>query len=135
MKQADSTTLESLSSVKLGFISPKALAENKDLCGGGPGIVGTGPFVFKSYQRGQAAVFERNPDYQLGPGNAQHQGPAYLDRVTYRFLPEAAVRTASLSSRQVELLERLRPAHIAVFDNVDGFQYLTGPSATTTFSL
>ena len=105
MKQADSTTLESLSSVKLGFISPKALAENKDLCGGGPGMVGTGPFVFKSYQRGQAAVFERNPDYQWGPGNAQHQGPAYLDRVTYRFLPEAAVRTGALSSGQVDLIE------------------------------
>jgi len=74
MKQADSTTLESLSSVKLGFISPKALAENKDLCGGGPGIVGTGPFVFKSYQRGQSAVFERNPDYQWGPATRSIRG-------------------------------------------------------------
>jgi len=135
MKQADSTTLESLSSVKLGFISPKALAENKDLCGGGPGIVGTGPFVFKSYQRGQAAVFERNPDYQWGPGNALHQGPAYLDRVTYRFLPEAAVRTGALSSGQVDLIEGVQPTDITVFDKVDGFQYLTGPSATTSFTL
>ncbi len=45
MKQPDSTTLESLSSVKLGFISPKALVENKDLCNGGPGVVGTGPIT------------------------------------------------------------------------------------------
>jgi peptide/nickel transport system substrate-binding protein len=135
MKQPDSTTLESLSSVKLGFISPKALAENKDLCGGGPGIVGTGPFVFRSYQRGQQATFERNPDYHWAPGNAQHQGPAYLDRVTYRFLPEAAVRTGALGSGQVDLIEGVQPTDIAVFDKVDGFQYVSGPSATTSFTL
>jgi peptide/nickel transport system substrate-binding protein len=135
MKQPDSTTLESLSSVKLGFISPKALAENKDLCGGGPGIVGTGPFVFRSYQRGQQATFERNPDYHWAPDNAQHQGPAYLDRVTYRFLPEAAVRTGALGSGQVDLIEGVQPTDIAVFDKVDGFQYVSGPSATTSFTL
>ncbi|MDE1184785.1 ABC transporter substrate-binding protein [Paraburkholderia sp.] len=135
MKQPDSTTLESLSSVKLGFISPKALAQNKDLCSGGAGLVGTGPFVFKSYQRGQAAVFERNADYAWAPGNSQHQGVAYLDRVTYRFLPEAAVRTGALSSGQVDLIEGVQPTDASVFDKVDGFQYLTGPSATTSFTL
>ncbi|EIF31808.1 ABC-type dipeptide transport system, periplasmic component [Burkholderia sp. Ch1-1] len=135
MKQPDSTTLESLSSVKLGFISPKALAENHDLCGGGPGVVGTGPFVFSAYQRGQAAVFARNADYRWAPGNAQHQGAAYLDRVTYRFLPEAAVRTGALSSGQVDLIEGVQPTDASVFDKVDGFQYLTGPSATTSFTL
>ena len=135
MKQPDSTTLESLSSVKLGFISPKTLAENHDLCGGGPGIVGTGPFVFSAYQRGQSASFARNPDYKWGPGNAQHEGAAYLDRVTYRFLPEAAVRTGALSSGQVDLIEGVQPTDASVFDKVDGFQYLTGPSATTSFTL
>jgi peptide/nickel transport system substrate-binding protein len=135
MKQPDSTTLESLSSVKLGFISPKALAENHDLCGGGPGVVGTGPFVFSAYQRGQSAVFTRNADYKWGPGNAQHQGAAYLDRVTYRFLPEAAVRTGALSSGQVDLIEGVQPTDASVFDKVEGFQYLTGPSATTSFTL
>jgi peptide/nickel transport system substrate-binding protein len=135
MKQPDSTTLESLSSVKLGFISPKALAGTGDLCGGGPAVVGTGPFVFSTYQRGQSAVFARNPDYKWAPGNAQHQGEAYLERVTYRFLPEAAVRTGALSSGQVDLIEGVQPTDASVFDKVDGFQYLTGPSATTSFTL
>ncbi|WP_238812435.1 ABC transporter substrate-binding protein [Paraburkholderia sp. SG-MS1] len=135
MKQPDSTTLESLSSVKLGFISPEALAENRDLCGGGPGVVGTGPFVFNAYQRGQSAVFTRNAAYNWGPGNAQHQGAAYLDRVTYRFLPEAAVRTGALSSGQVDLIEGVQPTDASVFDKVEGFQYFTGPSATTSFTL
>jgi peptide/nickel transport system substrate-binding protein len=135
LKQPDSTTLESLSSVKLGFLSPKALAFNTDLCAGGPGLVGTGPFVFQRYQRGQSATFVRNPHYNWAPSYAQHQGPAYLDQVTYRFLPEASVRTGALSSGQVDLIEGVQPTDITVFDKVDGFQYLTGPSAATSFTL
>lgn len=135
MKQPDSTTLESLSSVKLGFVSPKALKSAADLCAGGPALVGTGPFVFSAYQRGQSATFARNPDYQWASGRAQHQGPAYLDRVVYRFLPEAAVRTGALSSGQVDMIEGVQPTDAPVFEGVDGFGYYTGPSATTSFTL
>ncbi|MGI4855640.1 MAG: ABC transporter substrate-binding protein [Janthinobacterium lividum] len=135
MKSPDSTLLESLSSVKLGFLSPKSLAQNKDLCAGGAAIVGTGPFVFQRYQRGQSARFARNPDYRWAPGNAAHQGPAYLDAATYRFLPEAAVRTGALSSGQVDLIEGVQPTDAPLFDHVDGFTYLSGPSATTSFTL
>lgn len=135
LKQPDSTTLESLSSVKLGFLSPQSLASNTDLCAGGPGLVGTGPFVFQRYQRGQSATFVRNPHYNWAPGYAQHQGAAYLDQVTYRFLPEASVRTGALSSGQVDLIEGVQPTDITVFDKAEGFQYLTGPSAATSFTL
>jgi peptide/nickel transport system substrate-binding protein len=131
LKQADSTVLASLSSVSLGFISPKALASNHDLCAGGQGIVGTGPFVFSAYQRGQSVTFTRNPDYRWAPA-AQHQGPAWLDKVVYRFLPEAAVRTGALSSGQVDLIEGVQPTDVSAFEHVDGFQFLTGPSAATT---
>jgi peptide/nickel transport system substrate-binding protein len=132
LKQADSTTLASLSSVSLGFLSPKTLSSNHDLCAGGPGIVGTGPFVFSAYQRGQSATFTRNADYRWATTAAQHQGQAWLDKVVYRFLPEASVRTGALSSGQVDLIEGVQPTDASVFDHVDGFQFLTGPSAATT---
>lgn len=135
LKTPDSTTLESLSSVKLGFLSPKTLSDNKDLCAGGPALVGTGPFTFTSYQRGQEATFSRNPNYHWAPAFAQNKGPAYLDKVVYRFLPEASVRTGALSSGQVDLIEGVQPTDIGVFDKAEGFQYLTGPSATTSFTL
>lgn len=135
LKQPDSTTLESLSSVKLGFLSPKSLANNHDLCAGGPGVAGTGPFVFSAYQRGQSATFTRNADYRWAPTAAQHQGAAWLDKVVYRFLPEASVRTGALSSGQVDLIEGVQPTDASLFDHVDGFQFLTGPSATTSFTL
>ncbi|MFT4190730.1 MAG: ABC transporter substrate-binding protein [Comamonas sp.] len=135
LSQPDSALLESVSSVKLGFLSPKTLAEDKDLCAGGPALVGTGPFIFEQYQRGQSATFRRNPDYNWAPAYAAHQGPAYLDRVTYRFLPEYAVRTGALSSGQVDLIEGVQPTDISAFKGVKGFQYHTGPSSQTSFTL
>ncbi|MEJ1976987.1 MAG: ABC transporter substrate-binding protein [Acetobacteraceae bacterium] len=135
LRQPDSTLLESLSSVKLGFLSPRILTKNVDLCSGGPAIVGTGPFTFENYRRGQSIVFARNPSYAWAAADAPHQGPAYLDRVTYRFLPEYAVRAGALSSGQVDLIEGVQPTDFNLFKDVPGFQFVTGPSAETSFTL
>jgi len=135
LRQPDSTLLESLSSVKLGFLSPKILTKNVDLCSGGPGVIGTGPFVFEQYRRGQSVTFARNPAYAWPAENAKHRGPAYLDRVTYRFLPEYAVRTGALSSGQVDVIEGVQPTDIGLFQDAEGFQFLTGPSSETSFTL
>jgi peptide/nickel transport system substrate-binding protein len=131
LTQPDSTLLESTSNVKLGIISPKALAKG-DLCGGGPLLAGSGPFVFERYSRGQSAVFVRNKDYKWGPGYAAHSGPAYLDRVTLRFLPEAAVRAGALTSGQVDLIEGVQPTDVALFADQAEFKLLTGPSGAST---
>lgn len=127
----DSSFLESTSNVKLGLISPKSL-EKGDLCGGGAALAGTGPFVFESYTRGQSAVFARNPAYNWAPGNAAHNGAAYLDRVTFRFLPEYAVRTGALTSGQVDLIEGVQPTDAPLFAEQPGFKLLTGPSGAST---
>jgi peptide/nickel transport system substrate-binding protein len=127
----DSSFLESTSNVKLGLISPKSLAKG-DLCGGGRGLAATGPFVFESYTRGQSAVFARNAAYNWAPGNAVHNGPAHLDRVTFRFLPEYAVRTGALTSGQVDLIEGVQPTDAPLFAEQPGFKLLTGPSGAST---
>jgi peptide/nickel transport system substrate-binding protein len=135
LTRPDSTFLESTSNVKLGIISPKSL-ENGDLCGGGPALAGTGPFVFDRYTRGQSATFVRNKAYNWGPGYAAHTGPAYLDRLTLRFLPEAAVRAGALTSGQVDLIEGVQATDVALFADQAGFKFLTGPSgAGTSFTL
>ncbi|MGL3211275.1 ABC transporter substrate-binding protein [Bradyrhizobium sp. BR 1433] len=131
LSKPDSSFLESTSNVKLGLISPKAL-EKGDLCGGGRALAGTGPFLFEGYTRGQSAVFVRNPAYKWGPGNAAHEGPAYLDRVTFRFLPEYAVRTGALTSGQVDLIEGVQPTDAPLFAEQPDFKLLTGPSGAST---
>lgn len=136
LSRPDSALLESISSIRLGLVSPKSLQSGDGLCSGGPALAGTGPFVFESYTRGQSATFVKNKDYNWGPGYAAHQGPAYLDKVTARFLPEYAVRAGALSSGQVDVIEGVQPTDISLFKDQPGFQFLVGPSgAQTSFTL
>ena len=135
LARPDSSFLESVSSVKLGIISPKALAKG-DLCGGGPALAGTGPFVFADYVRGQSARFTRNAAHAWPPGYAAHAGPAYLDGFTIRFLPEAAVRAGALSSGQVDVIEGVQPTDAPLFADQPDFTLLKGPlGAGTAFTL
>ncbi|MCC0806103.1 ABC transporter substrate-binding protein [Methylobacterium sp. W2] len=57
--------------------------------------VGTGPFVFKEWNRGNHIVLERNPSYW-------DQGKPYLDKVVFRVLPDAAARAAALEKGEAQ---------------------------------
>ncbi len=58
--------------------------------------VGTGPFVFTEWKKGQYIRLDRNPHYW-------QKGLPHLDRVVARFIPEASTRTAALESGEVHL--------------------------------
>jgi peptide/nickel transport system substrate-binding protein len=59
-------------------------------------VIGTGPFVLRSYQRGVRAVYERNHDYQM-------PGLPYLDGLVIEVVPDAAARIALLQAGKLEL--------------------------------
>ena len=56
--------------------------------------VGTGPFVFKSWDRGSHIVLEKNKNYW-------RSGRPYLDRIEARFIPDASTRAAALEKGEV----------------------------------
>ncbi|MFD6161888.1 ABC transporter substrate-binding protein [Nocardia sp. NPDC060256] len=104
------------------IISPAAF-DKPQLKAGGPEIAGTGPFILDRYVKGQELHFKKNPDYNWAPQNAAHQGPAYLDEVTYRFLPESSVRTGALTSGQVDLIEGVSGNDASLFEGDSGYTY------------
>jgi peptide/nickel transport system substrate-binding protein len=59
-------------------------------------VIGTGPFVLKSYDKGVRVVFERNPAYFM-------KGLPYLDGVVIEITPDAAARVAVLRAGKAEL--------------------------------
>jgi len=59
--------------------------------------VGTGPFRFAGWERGNYIVLERNPTYWDQP-------KPYLDRIVFRVLPDAAERANALETGEVQLL-------------------------------
>jgi peptide/nickel transport system substrate-binding protein len=56
--------------------------------------IGTGPFKFVEWQRGQYIRLDRNPDYW-------RKGKPYLDRIVARFIGEAQTRTAAVEKGEV----------------------------------
>ena len=59
-------------------------------------VIGTGPFVLKSYDKGVRMVFERNPDYFM-------KGLPYLDGAVIEITPDAAARVAVLRAGKADL--------------------------------
>ena len=59
-------------------------------------VIGTGPFVLKSYDKGVKVTFERNPNYFM-------KGLPYLDGVVIEITPDAAARLAVLRAGKAEL--------------------------------
>jgi len=83
----------------LSISSPAALEKYGADYGRNP--VGTGPFKFVQWDAQSQIVLERNPDYNWAPEFAAHQGPALVDQVVLRILPEAATRLTAFETGEV----------------------------------
>ncbi len=57
--------------------------------------VGTGPFKFVNWERGQYVRLDRNPNYWQA-------GLPYLDRIVARFIPDASTRSAAIEAGEVQ---------------------------------
>jgi peptide/nickel transport system substrate-binding protein len=66
------------------------LAEHRARC------IGTGPFKFKEWKRGQSVELVRNPDYFV-------KGRPYLDGVRYTVIVERGTRVAALQAGQIDV--------------------------------
>jgi len=109
----------------LSISSPAALEEFGADYGRNP--VGTGPFKFVQWDAQSQIVLERNPDYNWAPEFAAHQGPALLDQVVLRILPEAATRLTAFETG--EILIASEPPALDAIAMVDA-----GTAAIQTFA-
>ncbi|OLP62025.1 peptide ABC transporter substrate-binding protein [Xaviernesmea oryzae] len=107
LKKPYAAFLEVLAQGFLGIEAPSALARGRDENCQSP--VGSGPFKVVKWDRKSEIVFERNPDYKWAPPTAKHQGPAYLDRLVWKIIPEPSVRFASLAGGNVDVIESIPP--------------------------
>ncbi|MCU1727104.1 ABC transporter substrate-binding protein [Pseudomonas sp. 7P_10.2_Bac1] len=110
--------LEVLAQGFLGIESPTALLRSRDENCESP--VGSGPFKIVRWDRQSQVELVRNPDYNWAPPTAKHQGPAWLERIVWKFIQEPSVRFASLQAGEVDVIEALPPeSHEAARRNPD----------------
>lgn len=125
--------LRNLSMTKLAIVSPTAAAKHGRTFGQNP--VGTGPFRFAGLTQGTEIRLDRNPDYRWQPSTARHAGPALLDGIVFRNVPEEATRVAVLQSRQVQASDLIPPQNLSAFENRDDFDLLQGELLESNYSL
>ena len=103
--------------------SPAATEKYKEEFGTHP--VGTGPFMFKEWQRGARIVFARNPNYW--------KGAPLLDEVVLRPMPDQQTRYASLQSGNLDVV--MNAAARDVIDARDGkkIKVINAGSLATSF--
>ena len=83
---------------QVGYVaSSKWLAEVDADASKAAAPVGTGPFIFKSYEPGRNFVATRNPNYW-------RKGLPYLDQIEYRFIPDIDAREAALKSGDLDMM-------------------------------
>jgi peptide/nickel transport system substrate-binding protein len=66
--------------------------------------IGSGAFIVDHWDRGEEIVLVRNDEYTSWPANAEHTGPAYVEEIVWRFVPDATTRVAALQSGEVDAI-------------------------------
>jgi peptide/nickel transport system substrate-binding protein len=70
---------------------------------------GTGPFRLVEWRRGDSVIMERFADYYGGAPDIPPVGPAMVDRVIFKIIPESASRVAALLAGDVHIVNELPP--------------------------
>ncbi len=92
--------------------------------------VGTGPFVFDSWQRDDRLILKRNEQYWQA-------GLPYLDEIIFRPVPDEDTRISSLAAGDIDVLQSLRQSTIRRAREVSGvesFEHLGNNSGSAIFN-
>src|SRR5438093_1980873 len=103
LKEPRASFLAVLTSGAASIVSPTAVRKWRADYPLNP--VGTGPFRYASWQRGQQVVLERNPDYW--------RGPVKIDRVVYRSIVEDQARLTELLTGALDVIVGVPPDFVA----------------------
>jgi len=71
--------------------------------------VGTGPFKFVEWVKGERLVMERFEDYYGGSPSRPPVGKAKIERLIFKPIPEPASRIAALKAKEVHIIQNLPP--------------------------
>jgi peptide/nickel transport system substrate-binding protein len=93
--------------------------------------VGSGPFMFDSWQRGTQMVIKRNPYYwQMGEDG---KPLPYLDEVDFPVIPDDATRILKLQAGEVDGAELIPYARVQELKNDPNLDMALFPSTKVTF--
>lgn len=91
----------------------------------GRAAVGTGPYMFVEWVRGDRVVFKPNPNYW--------GGVEPWDKVTFRPITNSGARTAALLAGDIDVVERVPSENLQRLKETDGIAISSRPSSRALF--
>ncbi|GAB3272470.1 ABC transporter substrate-binding protein [Microbacterium lacusdiani] len=125
LSEPDSALLESLSMPWTAIQSPAGIERGMEENCAAP--IGTGPFIVEEWVPQQQITLVRNDDYASPGPQGEHEGPAYLDEIVWRFIPDAATRQAALASGEVHVIDNPQPDAIVSAEQGDEIEHIDAP--------
>jgi peptide/nickel transport system substrate-binding protein len=108
-------------------IVPKAYLEEVGTQGFVEKPIGTGPFMFVEGQLDDQIIMERFGDYWGGAPDLTPVGPAQVEKVIFRVIPEASTRVAALLAGEVDIIQGVPPELVGTLDLTEGVEVKTAP--------
>lgn len=124
----------STAAVGLGIVGDATLAVPFADRADGKAVVGTGPFTLDTYTKDVETVLAARDDYAWAPEALGNDGRAHLDTVTFQIVPEASVRTGSLTSDQVDVIGGVQPNDVQTLDDA-GYPLVSRGNPGISFGL
>ena len=114
-----------------GISSAKQLAEDPDSYH--TQIIGTGPYKYVEWRKGELISYEANPDWWGLDAPDDAGGAQTFQKATYRFLQEDQVRVAAVQAGEVDLAQYVTPEQCQVLDAEADISCASAPSVETIF--
>lgn len=119
---ADVALIFNLSHLYGSMMGPNQLEEEGYEVYGTPqgSVIGTGPFMLQEWVAGDHVTLVKNENYTWGASWYTNKGPAKIDKVIYRIIPDAAARFAGFESGAIDVLQQVPPNKVQTYmDNPD----------------
>lgn len=121
----DAALLESLAQPWVGIESPKGIARGQEANCLAP--VGTGPFTVAKWTKQDRIELTRNPDYRSAPQGTEAPPKNAVQKVVWRFIPDATSRYAALQSGEVDVIDNPLPDQIAQVEKGGPIAHVNAP--------
>jgi peptide/nickel transport system substrate-binding protein len=105
----------------LGMMPPSAKGNEEEFF---KKPIGTGPFKFVSWTRGERVELEANPNYWVS-------GKPKVAKATIRTIPEVSTRTAGLRAGEIDIIDRIPADLIKTLEGSAGVKVMNIPAVET----
>ena len=87
------------------------------------GFNGTGPFCWTKWEPRNEFVMTRHPTYAWGPPIYQNRGPAHIERMTWRVIPQDNSLFASMVSGEADLTPYIPASSISLVQRAPSLRF------------